>query len=272
MDEARDDPTRRFSDLAQIYARCRPDYPESALDRIIAHCGLHPGSVLIDVGCGTGISSRPFALRGIAVVGIEPNAAMRAQAEAEPLPPGTPVPVYRDGRAEATGLPDAVADAVLSAQAFHWFDADAALREFHRILEPRGWVVLMWNERDETDPLTAAYGAVMRTGPGAEAVEGPRRRAGEVLLSHPLFDSAERICFSHAQEVAEEGLLGRAFSASYAPKEGEAAEVFAAALREVFRRFQQQGRVHLRYETSVYLAQRGGAGVEAEPSGNRPGR
>jgi hypothetical protein len=51
-------------------------------------------------------------------------------------------------------------------------------------------------------------------------------------------------------------LLGRALSASYAPKETAAVETFTKALREIFRRFQQDGRVAIRYETSLYLARR----------------
>src|SRR5262249_9621479 len=67
---------------------------------------------------------------------------------------------------------------------------------------------------------------------------------------------AERAVFRNEQTLHEEGLLGRAFSASYAPREpGQAAE-FAAALRAVFARYQRQGEVVLRYETSVYLGRR----------------
>src|SRR6266436_5561984 len=102
---SRSNPTGRFSGLAGSYAKYRPSYPEVALTFILDHCGLQPGSLLIDVGSGTGISSRLLAQRGVRVIGVEPNADMRARAEAEPLPPGCPVPVYQDGRAEATGLP-----------------------------------------------------------------------------------------------------------------------------------------------------------------------
>jgi SAM-dependent methyltransferase len=166
------------------------------------------------------------------------------------------VPEYRDGRGEATGLVDGEADAVLAAQAFHWFDAAAALCEFHRILKPGGWVALMWNERDESDACTAAYGVVMRSGPNAAAVEGPRGKAGEVLLTSPLFEAAERVPFGYEQQLDEEGLLGRAFSASYAPREPAAVEVFADALRRVFADHKRGGRVALRYVTTVYLGRR----------------
>jgi SAM-dependent methyltransferase len=213
-------------------------------------------TLLVDVGCGTGISTRQFAARGVPVVGVEPNDEMRRRAEAVAAPPGGPAPRYHKGKGEATGLPDGVAKAVLAAQAFHWFDADAALREFARILQPNGWVVLLWNERDESDPFTAAYGAVIRTAPEAAAVEQPRQRAGEPLLTHPLFTGGERLDFRHEQELDEDGVLGRAFSASYAPREPEAAEAFAAALRRVFREYQQAGKVRIVYRTSVYLAQK----------------
>jgi SAM-dependent methyltransferase len=249
-------PTGRFSGLADVYARCRPTYPAAAIDLIVSRGGLGPQSLLLDVGCGTGISSRLFAARGIPVIGIEPNEDMRRKAQAEPVPSGVPVPEYREGRAEATGLPDGVADMVLSAQAFHWFAADAALREFHRVLKPVGWVALLWNERDESDPFTAAYGTVVRAGSEAAAVEGPRGRGGEPLLTHPLYRQAERLTFANEQSLDEDGLIGRTFSASHAPREPAAAAALAVALRDLFARHQKGGRVVMRYVTSLYLARR----------------
>src|SRR5215469_5985255 len=127
------DPLGRFTGLAGDYARHRPEYPEAAIAFIMTRAGLTSQAVVVDVGSGTGISSRLFALRGLMVIGIEPNDDMRRQAEAEPFA-GTQPPTYRAGRAEATGLPDGIADLVLSAQAFHWFEPAPALAEFRRIL------------------------------------------------------------------------------------------------------------------------------------------
>jgi SAM-dependent methyltransferase len=249
-------PTERFSGLADLYSRHRPSYPGAALDFIQARCGLGPGALLVDVGCGTGISTRLFAARGVRVIGIDPNDEMRARAEAAPPPAGAPAPEYRKGTAEATGLPDGCAAAVLAAQAFHWFDAPAALGEFRRVLRPGGHVALAGYERDEEDACTAAYGAVLRSGPGAAAVEGKREQVGEALLQSPLFEGGECAAFRHGQDMDEEGLLGRAFSASYAPREPGAAAVFSQRLREVFAAHQRDGRVTLRYVTTVYLARR----------------
>jgi SAM-dependent methyltransferase len=253
---SRRNPTTRFGGLADTYAKYRPTYPDSAIDHIVERCGLSRQSRLVDVGCGTGISSRIFAARGIPVIGIEPNAGMRETARNEPVAADTLRPEYRDGRAEVTGLPTNFADTVVAAQAFHWFEPEPALAEFHRILRPGGWVVLMWNERDENDPFTGAYGAVIRTGPDTAAVEGPRGRAGEVLLGSSLFEDASRVSFANQQVVDEEGVLGRAFSCSYAPRDPAGVANWASALKKIFEEYQTGGCVALRYETSLYLAHR----------------
>src|SRR5581483_3716641 len=97
-----------------------------------------------------------------------------------------------------------------------------ALEEFHRILKPGGWAILMWNERDESDPFTTAYGAVIRAQKETAAVEMQRGiRAGQPLLHSELFTQADLTTFTNEQVVDREGLILRACSASYSPKEGE---------------------------------------------------
>jgi len=255
MSVSRLNPTGRFTGLACLYAQYRPTYPKAALDFIVDRCGLSSGSLLVDVGCGTGISSRLFAQRGISVLGIEPNAEMRRQAEMERMTPGLPPPRYIEGRAEATGLPDGAADAVLAAQAFHWFDSDPTLREFHRIIKPNGWAVLIWNERDQSDPFTAACGTIVSALPEAALAESYHGR-GESLLASPLFQQGERVLFPNEQLLDENRFLGRVLSISYAPKDGLPADQYAEEMRKVFHRFQRGGQVVMHYETSVFVARR----------------
>jgi SAM-dependent methyltransferase len=250
------DPTGRFTGLADLYSRHRPDYPGPAIDYIMACCGLKPGALLVDVGCGTGISSRQLAERGLRVIGIEPNADMRRQAQAVSHNPQGSEPEYRAGQAEATGLETGVADAVLAAQAFHWFDPEPTLREFHRILKPGGWVALMWNERHEADPFTSAFGDVVRTAKDAVALEKPRPLTGEALLHSTLFTQGERQTFEHEQTLDEDGLIGRAMSASYSPRDEAEGVRFMKQLRQVFGRFQKDGRVVLKYVTSATVGRR----------------
>src|SRR3954469_11288986 len=126
------DPKQRFSDRVENYVRYRPTYPPIVLYHLRQVAGLVRGSVVADVGSGTGISARPFLDLGNTVYGVEPNPDMRAAAER--LLAGYPSFHSVDGTAEATGLADGSADLVVAGQAFHWFDPDAARREFRRIL------------------------------------------------------------------------------------------------------------------------------------------
>jgi SAM-dependent methyltransferase len=247
------DPTGRFTGREDLYSRYRPTYPAEMVDRVIERAGLdkEPGGLLMDVGSGTGLSSRLFAARGVNVIGVEPNAAMRQQAEQA----GGGVR-YVEGKAEATGLGDGTARVVLAAQAFHWFNPSSALREFHRILFSGGWVALAWNERDETDPGTRAYGDVIRLAPDTATIEGARAGAGQALLKCDLFTAGEVIEMKNAQDLDEEGVLGRAFSSSYVPREPPLGPRIEQGLREVFARFQRDGRMQMCYITTLYLAHR----------------
>jgi SAM-dependent methyltransferase len=250
------DPTGRFTGLAGVYAKSRPSYPDEAIDFIMNHCSLTAGDHLVDVGCGTGISSRLFAEKSIRVIGLEPNADMRREAEISGVTAGSIPPAYRDGTAENTGLPDKCTEAVLCAQSFHWFNAELALKEFHRILREHRWLILIWNEREEQDPFTAAYGAILRAWPETKSVELPRRKAGQAFLDSSLFENSERLEFGNLQVLTEEGLIGRAFSASYAPKEPAERKALTETLHNLFNQYQAQDQVVLKYTTSVYVGQK----------------
>src|SRR5579885_2985017 len=243
-------PTERFSGLAGLYQKSRPGYPEAAIDFVLEHCRLSGLSLIADVGCGTGIASRIFAARGIQVIGIEPNDDMRSTAESHIESP--PNLIYKKAAAEATGLDAASLDAVLAAQAFHWFNAAAALQEFHRILKPGGFVVLMWNERDTGDQFTKEYGSLFESMSEGFSIDQWKGAVGQPLLESNLFTNAARHAFSNAQEMDLEGLLARAFSASYAPRHGERREQLKDGLQSLFSKFEQNGHVILVYTTSVY--------------------
>src|SRR6266480_5260535 len=130
------DPKQRFSNRVADYRRYRPGYPPAVLDLLRIECGLRADHIIADMGSGTGLLSQLFLKNGHRVFGVEPNRQMREAGEEflHRFEEFTSVP----GSAEATTLGDASIDFVTAAQAFHWFERQAARREFRRILKPGG--------------------------------------------------------------------------------------------------------------------------------------
>src|SRR4051794_1947800 len=147
MVKANADQAASFGLAAREYERGRPGYPEAALDWLLPPDARD----VVDLGAGTGKLTRQLAGRNLHVVAVEPSDGMRAEL-ARALPDATALP----GAAERIPLPDASADAVLVAQAWHWVDAEAAVPEVVRVLRPGGRLGLLWNLRDETVDWVAA--------------------------------------------------------------------------------------------------------------------
>jgi len=137
------DPVQIYSSKAERYAGHRWDYSPAALEAVVAETGLSSASVLADVGSGTGILSRHFVRKVALLFAVEPNPAMRSEAE-KVLSSHS---AFRSiaGRAEGTNLPGRSVDIITVGQSLHWFDADRAVAEFCRILRTNGWIVVVNN-------------------------------------------------------------------------------------------------------------------------------
>jgi len=188
-----------FDSGAQAYERGRPSYPDDAIARIAEVLRLAPGKRVLDLAAGTGKMTRLLAPLGVDLVAVEPVAGMRA-AFATAVP-GVDV---LDGTAEAIPLPDASVDAVVVAQAFHWFDQTKALAEIDRVLKPGGGVALVWNRRDESVPWVAEMSRIIHWNRG--------------LI--PAYDGVELDGFTkwtcgYVQSLTHDGLLDRVASVSY---------------------------------------------------------
>jgi SAM-dependent methyltransferase len=135
---------RGFQIAPDAYERGRPDYPADAVAHLTRVLDLGPGMTVVDLGAGTGKFTRLLRdASGATVIAVEPVAAMR-----DKLGP-LHIQVL-DGTAEHIPLADGSVDAVVAAQAFHWFDGAAALAEIRRVLKPKtGKLGLIWNARDE---------------------------------------------------------------------------------------------------------------------------
>ena len=245
-----DHPTRRFHDRAEDYARYRPGYPVEAVDALLQR--LPTGCTVADVGAGTGILSRLLANRGAHVLAVEPNASMRAAAA-----PHADVR-WSEGTAEATGLPDASVDLVTVAQAFHWVDVPATLREFARVLRPHGRLAILWNRRSREDPFTLGYRRVLEV----MDAEAPAERAHfdpAVVTTAGDFHDLRQLAFVNRHRLTEEELLGRTRSTSTVPLTGPRSERIFAMLRDLHAQYRgADGTAAMIYRTEVFLWTRRG--------------
>lgn len=242
-----------FSSSAQAYVRGRPEYPAALVGWLAHDLGLGDGKTVIDLGAGTGKFTKLLTRTGATVLAVEPVDAMREQL-------GAAVPAVRTvaGTAQAMPLPDASADAVVCAQAFHWFATSDALAEIHRVLAPSGQLGLIWNVRDESVDWVAALTRLVTPYEG----DAPRFYKGDWRkpFDGRLFTDLQEAAFSYEHVgTAEEVIVDRFLSVSFiaALPADEKAHV-AAQLHALIAAYPAlQGKtVAFPYRTQVYRATR----------------
>jgi SAM-dependent methyltransferase len=121
--------------FADVYDRYRPPPSPEVLDVLAFVAGVVRPSLVVDLGCGTGLSTRAWADRTQEAVGVEPNPRMIERARAST---GQPNVHYVEAYAAETGLPSGQADLVTSWQAFHWMEPQPVLGEAARLLRDGG--------------------------------------------------------------------------------------------------------------------------------------
>lgn len=202
---------RGYNREADAYARARPSYPPAAIADLRASLSLSPGDPVVELGAGSGIFTRQLLQAGLKVTAVEPVPAMRRRLE-QVLDPSR----ISAGTAESTGLPDGTADAVFAATAWHWFDADRAIREVRRLLrsECTGGLGLIWNGYDRSVPWVAEIADISN-----------RRRSADVPGEssgtwRPFFDRLDGWLPLHETEYPNpwitdaQGIVNRVISSS----------------------------------------------------------
>lgn len=128
----------RFAGFADCYDAYRPKPPQVIVDILAQLAQVERPRLVVDLGCGTGLSTLIWAARAEEVVGVDPSADMRVQAEAQASALGAGNVSLREGYSHETQLADGSADIVTCSQALHWMEPESTFAEAARILRPGG--------------------------------------------------------------------------------------------------------------------------------------
>jgi SAM-dependent methyltransferase len=181
-----------FGSGAADYAVGRPRYPLEAIRWVLPEGAVR----VLDLAAGTGRITERLLELGLDVSAVEPLPEMRAHIPA--------AAAAVDGKAEAIPFDDASFDAVLVGQAFHWFDAEAAIAEMARVLRPGGRIGLMWNLLDDADPWVDEFLTLFGGDERASSI--PETRQPPYRDGSPLSPAEARL-FRHTDSYDGDRLL-----------------------------------------------------------------
>jgi len=209
------DPTKRFSNRVNDYVKYRPGYPAEVIRTLQQECNLPANAVIADIGSGTGIFTAMLLQQGYQVYAVEPNNDMQQAA------------VQHLGHHE----------------------------NFKRILLQDGYVALIWNNRlTNADDFATEYDALLKL----DSIDYNKVNHQNISdIDFKLFfrdGIYKEIKFPNLQVFDEDGLIGRAFSSSYVPaKDTDEGKAFLKLLRQLFEKYNKNGKVNFHYQTEIYL-------------------
>jgi SAM-dependent methyltransferase len=210
-----------FGEIAELYDRHRPAYPEAVVDDLVELAGLEAGSPVLEIGAGTGKATSMFAARGLRVLAVEPSAEMAAVARRV-------CAGYRGVRIEQADFErwDPAGrqfPLLFAAQAWHWVEPAVGFAKAAGVLSPGGVLAAFWNR-----PLWARA-------PLREVVLEAYQRVAPELLDetdpiHPA-SSPPRDAEEWQAGIAAADGLGDAESRDYEWSETYSAAAYAALLQ-----------------------------------------
>jgi SAM-dependent methyltransferase len=180
-----------FGGVAARYDRARPAYPTEAAEWL---AGPRRARVL-ELGAGTGKLTQTLVGLGHEVLATDPDERMLHLLAAR-----APGAHACTGSAERIPARSRSVDAVVVAQAFHWFDHPVAVPEIARVLRPGGVLAMVWNERDESIPWVRKLGRLIGD-------QDQQNDPVHALRTFPHFSFIDERSFRHWHTLDREGLL-----------------------------------------------------------------
>ena len=265
MAEARDRLKTTFDEAASLYDEVRPGYPEDLFDDVVSLSGIPAGGKILEIGCGTGQATVPFARRGYRILCIElgENLAAVARRNLE----GYPNADVRTGAFEESALQEGAFYLAISATAFHWLDPAVAYPKVAGALRDGGSLALFWNIHVHSDASERFFEAAQRIYEREareiwdHKYEGPPRsdeipdRTGEIEGSG-RFEAVTRRNYRWDETYDAEGYLRvlNTYSGHRSLRDDTRERLFCGIADLIDNRF--DGRIVKGYLTTLYVAKR----------------
>jgi SAM-dependent methyltransferase len=194
-----------FDRAASLYDEVRPGYPEDLFADVVSLSGIQPAGRILEIGCGTGQATVPFARRGYSILCIELGENMAAVARRNLE--GYPQTEVRTGAFEDLTLQEEAFDLAISATAFHWLDPAVAYPKAARALRDGGSLALFWNVHVHSDASEGFFEAAQRI----YEREAPEIVGPEDYKGLPRTDEVP----DRTDEIQSTGLFGRITTRDY---------------------------------------------------------
>lgn len=132
---------KRFSgqDYIELYHRYRPTPPLQIIHQSLNYLKKNKADIIIDLGCGSGLSTGIWSDYANKIIGVEPSESMIRVANKMSLKPNV---TYQQAFAHDTKLETQSADIIYCSQSFHWMEPQSTLMEINRLLKNDGVLVI----------------------------------------------------------------------------------------------------------------------------------
>jgi SAM-dependent methyltransferase len=230
---------RRFRTTVPYYARYRLGYPPTLIQKVAAMAGLRPRDPVLDLGCGPGLLSLPFARAGFAVTAVDPEPSMLVELRAAATESGLAIAI---GQGSSFEMPAGIGPfkLITLGRSFHWMDGAATLDMLDKMVMEKG--ALAFFDDDHPHTVENAWRRILRDIgnkygrdllPHLVAARKEDFRTHHSLLLDSKFCRLEGASVIVRRRITTDDIVGLAFSLSSTCKErlGSAATEFERELR-----------------------------------------
>ncbi len=234
-----------FGKVSSLYDKSRVTYPKELIDDIITYSQLKPNATILDVGCGTGQATLPFAEKEYAVIGLDISKDLLAIAKKKCF--SFKKAKFKLSSFEKAKFNKNSFDLIISGLAWHWVEPERRYEKAHRILTQNGALAFFWSYQQKgKSEIVSAVGKVFdkygkkRAGPAGTRMKEYAEFTYNELQNHQLFGNIKKKEYSLNLQFSREQYINLVFTYSWVIKLTKSKqEELKTELEETLNKYQQ---------------------------------